>query len=58
MSAELDALAVRAQAGERDALEQLVRGLQDRMYRLAMRFLGHADDARDATQKPLGHNIL
>lgn len=50
---DLDALALRAKAGERDALEALVSGLQDRMYRLAVRMLGRADPARDATQEIL-----
>jgi RNA polymerase sigma factor (sigma-70 family) len=47
----LDELSRRAQLGERDALESLVRGLQDPLYRLALRFLGHPEAARDATQE-------
>jgi len=50
---DLDQLAVRAKAGERDALESLVRGLQDSVYRLALRFLTHPEPARDATQEIL-----
>jgi len=46
-------LARRAQSGERDALEQLVRVLQGPMYRLALRMLGLPDQARDATQEIL-----
>jgi RNA polymerase sigma factor (sigma-70 family) len=53
MVARLDELAARAQNGERDALEGLVRGLQEPMYRLALRFLGHPEAARDATQEVL-----
>lgn len=52
-SAELDLLATRAQAGERAALEALVRGLSDRLFRLALRFLGDREQARDATQEVL-----
>lgn len=47
----LDALAARAKEGDREALEGLVRGLQDPIYALALRFLSHRDDARDATQE-------
>jgi len=53
MSRELDELAERAQNGERQALERLLRGLQDPLYRLALRFLGHPEAARDATQEVL-----
>ncbi|WP_394827086.1 RNA polymerase sigma factor [Pendulispora albinea] len=49
----LDVLAHRAQQGDRDALEQLVRGLQDPLYRLALRVLGRTEPARDATQEIL-----
>lgn len=49
----LDALALRARAGDADALEALVRALQDPMFRLARRMLGHPDEARDATQEIL-----
>lgn len=53
MSAEpdLDALAERAKGGDRNALEALVRGLQDPLYRLATRYLGDRERARDATQE-------
>ncbi len=54
MSAEaLDALAERARGGDHAALEGLVRGLQHPLYRLALRFLGYAEPARDATQEVL-----
>lgn len=53
MTVPLDDLVPRAQHGERDALEELVRGLQDPLYRLALRFLGHPEEARDATQEVL-----
>ena len=53
--AELDVedLARRAADGDRDALTALVRQLQHPMYRLALRFLGHPDDAQDACQEIL-----
>lgn len=35
------------------SLSALVRRLQDPMYRLALRFLGHPQDAQDATQEIL-----
>lgn len=42
-----------ALAGELAALEGLVRGLQDRIYALALRFLWSPQDAEDATQEIL-----
>jgi RNA polymerase sigma factor (sigma-70 family) len=53
LSPALDVLAERAKAGDRSALEQLVRGLQDRLYRLSLRFLGNPAHAHDATQEIL-----
>jgi RNA polymerase sigma factor (sigma-70 family) len=50
---DLDELARRAADGDRDALGALVRGVQHPMYRLALRFLGHPQDAQDATQEIL-----
>jgi RNA polymerase sigma factor (sigma-70 family) len=49
----LDELARRAAQGDREALSTLVRDLQHPMYRLALRFLGHPDDAQDACQEIL-----
>jgi RNA polymerase sigma factor (sigma-70 family) len=49
----LDQLARRASGGDREALSALIRELQHPMYRLALRFLGHPDDAEDATQEIL-----
>jgi RNA polymerase sigma factor (sigma-70 family) len=49
----IDELAQRAADGDSDALTALVRELQHPMYRLALRFLGHPDDAQDATQEIL-----
>ncbi len=49
----IDDLARRAADGDPDALSALVRELQHPMYRLALRFLGHPDDAQDACQEIL-----
>lgn len=49
-AATLDELAHRAAAGDRHALEEVCRGIQDLVYRLALRFLSDPDDAEDATQ--------
>jgi RNA polymerase sigma factor (sigma-70 family) len=43
----------RARAGERDALEELVRLHQGWIYNIAMRMLYHPQDAEDATQEIL-----
>jgi RNA polymerase sigma factor (sigma-70 family) len=53
LSPALDALAESARAGSRRALEELVAGMQGPLYQLALRFLGHPADARDATQEIL-----
>lgn len=42
-----------ALAGSDHALEQIVAGVQDPVYRLALRMLGHRADAQDATQEIL-----
>jgi DNA-directed RNA polymerase specialized sigma24 family protein len=52
-AASLDLLARRAADDGRDALSELVRQLQHPMYRLALRFLGHPEDAADACQEIL-----
>ena len=43
----------RAKAGDSDALETVVRGVQDHVYRLALRTTGNVEDARDACQEIL-----
>ena len=43
----------RAQAGDRAALESVVREIQPQMHGLALRFLWHPEDAQDATQEIL-----
>jgi RNA polymerase sigma factor (sigma-70 family) len=50
---DVDELARRAADGDRDALSALLRELQHPMYRLALRFLGHPEDAQDACQEIL-----
>jgi RNA polymerase sigma factor (sigma-70 family) len=49
----LEALVTRARDGDREALELIVRAIQDRVYGLAMRMLWHPADAEDATQEIL-----
>ncbi len=52
--AELDApLVARAIDGDADALAEIVRRLQDPVYRLALRMVGRPPDAEDATQEIL-----
>ena len=43
----------RARAGDRDALESVVRAVQTDVHHLALRFLWHPQDAEDATQEAL-----
>ena len=47
------ALVARAQAGEKPALEELVRRHQRWIYNIAVRMLYHPQDAEDATQEVL-----
>ena len=47
------ALVARAQSGERDALEDLVRRHQAWIYNIAVRMLYDPQDAEDATQETL-----
>jgi RNA polymerase sigma factor (sigma-70 family) len=49
----LESLVERAKTGDRAALEEVVRGVQDRVYNLAVRMLWHPADAEDATQEIL-----
>lgn len=44
---------IRAQAGNRQALETIVEGIQGKVYELALRMLGHPSDAEDAAQEIL-----
>src|SRR5919108_757245 len=49
----LEELARQAAAGDSRALSRLVEEVQHPVYRLALRFLGHPEDAKDATQEIL-----
>jgi RNA polymerase sigma factor (sigma-70 family) len=49
----LEGLVVRAQAGDRPALEAVIRAVQGNVYGLALRFLWHPQDAEDASQEIL-----
>ena len=49
----LEELAALAAGGDRAALNELLASVQHPVYRLALRFLGHPDDAEDATQEIL-----
>jgi len=49
----LETEVARARAGDRDALERVVRAVHKDVYRVALRFLWHPQDAEDATQEIL-----
>ena len=53
METKLEDLVKEAKNGNRDALESLVRSIQDQVYRLALRMLGYPADAEDAAQEIL-----
>ncbi|WP_253943793.1 RNA polymerase sigma factor [Nocardioides marmotae] len=50
---DLDALALRAAAGDRDALEQLLAAVQPRVRRICGRMLLYPEDAEEAAQDAL-----
>ena len=50
---ELADLVARAQAGDADALDGIVRAIQHDVYRLALRMTACVEDAEDATQEVL-----
>jgi RNA polymerase sigma factor (sigma-70 family) len=50
---DLERLVARARKGDREALESVVRAIQPDVYRIALRFLGHPQDAEDASQEIL-----
>ena len=50
---ELASLVARAQAGDAEALEGIVRAIQHDVYRLALRMTASVEDAEDATQEVL-----
>lgn len=49
----VETLVAQAKGGDRTALEEVVRQIQDKVYGLAMRMLSHPADAEDATQEIL-----
>ena len=53
IDSRLDQLVAQAREGNEEALEVVVRGIQDRIYNLALRMLWHPSDAEDATQEIL-----
>jgi RNA polymerase sigma factor (sigma-70 family) len=53
MSDPLSEIVPRATAGDQRALEDLVQAIQHQIYGLALRMLGHPEDAADATQEIL-----
>ena len=46
----LETLVEKSVAGDKKALEEVVKQIQDLIYNLAIRMLWHPDDAKDATQ--------
>jgi RNA polymerase sigma factor (sigma-70 family) len=53
----LEHIARRAVGGDRDAVDSLVRSLQDDVYGLALRMLWNREDAEDATQEILVRTV-
>lgn len=53
MSLNLEQYVRQAKNGDRQALETVVCGIQDKIYGLALRMLGHPEDAEDESQEIL-----
>jgi RNA polymerase sigma factor (sigma-70 family) len=53
MALSTEELVQKAQEGNRAALEAVILKIQDRVYKLALRMLGHPADAEDAAQEIL-----
>jgi len=53
MGTDIEKLVESAITGDKKALEDLVKRIQDQVYRLALRMLGHPEDAEDAAQEIL-----
>ena len=53
MESDIEKRVELAVIGEQQALEDLVKCIQDRVYKLALRMLAHPEDADDATQEIL-----
>lgn len=49
----MDPNIARAQAGDRQAIEDLIRSVQDQVFGLSLRMLWNEEDAKDATQEIL-----
>jgi RNA polymerase sigma factor (sigma-70 family) len=49
----LEDLVIKAKNGDRNALEELLESIRDRLYNLSVRMLWHPQDAEDATQEIL-----
>ena len=49
----LEDLVAKAKNGDRNALEELLESIRDRLYNLSLRMLWHPQDAEDATQEIL-----
>jgi RNA polymerase sigma factor (sigma-70 family) len=53
MTIDTDEMVKLARDGSREALENLIKGIQDRIYRLALKMMQHPIDAEDAAQEIL-----
>lgn len=53
MASNLEQFVRQAKNGDKQALETVVCGIQDKIYGLALRMLGHPEDAEDETQEIL-----
>ncbi len=53
MESDIEKQVELAVIGEKKALENLVKYIQDRVYKLALRMLAHPEDAEDAAQEIL-----
>lgn len=49
----IESLVKKAKRGDKKALKSLIEAIQDRIYNLAIRMVGHPADAEDATQEIL-----
>jgi RNA polymerase sigma factor (sigma-70 family) len=53
VGSEIETRVEQAKAGNREALEAVILHIQDRIFGLALRILGHPEDAEDAAQEIL-----
>lgn len=54
----IESLVEKAKGGDKKALESLIKRVQNRIYNLAVRMLGHPTDAEDATQEILVKAVI